>query len=136
MPLMTWNREMSVGVAQLDTDHKKLVDLVNDLHDGILSGQTRDALGHVLGELIRYTQVHFKHEEDLFARTADPCAVAHKKEHDDLIVKASELQTRYKDGGKSMLSLETMAFLKSWLSHHIQESDKAYGPHLNSKGVH
>jgi hemerythrin len=136
MSLMTWAQSMSVGVKVLDDDHKKLVAMVNELHDGILEGRRAEALGHVLDQLVSYTRVHFNREEALFARTKYAGAVEHKKEHDDLIVKALELQKRYKEGASSMLSLETMSFLKNWLAHHIGGSDKSYGPHLNANGIH
>jgi len=38
---MTWTDSMSVGVKMLDDDHKKLIDMVNELHDGILEGHRR-----------------------------------------------------------------------------------------------
>jgi hemerythrin len=126
---------MSVGVKVLDDDHMKLVGMVNELHDGILEGHRAEALGHVLDQLVSYTRIHFNREEALFARTNYPSAGEHKREHDDLIAKALDLQARYKGGASSMLSLETMSFLKSWLAHHIQGSDRSYSKHLNAKGI-
>ncbi len=136
MSLMTWTEKMSVGVAVFDDDHKKLVAMVNELYDGIKAGQGKEALGRILDKLIEYTQVHFRREEQVFARTGYAAAVAHKKEHDDLTRQVVEVQQKYKAGPGSMLSLEVMNFLKNWLVTHIQGSDKQYGPHLNAKGVH
>jgi len=135
MALMTWTESMSVGVKVLDEDHKKLVGLVNELHDGILQGRRQAALGHVLDELVKYTAVHFKREEEYFSRTGYPAAKEHKKEHDALVKTAVDLQSRYKQGATSMLSLESMSFLKNWLNTHIMGEDKKYGPHLNARGV-
>lgn len=136
MSLMTWTNEMSVGVKVLDEDHQKLVAMVNELHDGIVEGHRAEALVHVLDQLLSYTKSHFNREEALFERAHYPGLVAHKKEHDDLIKKALELQTRIRGGATSMLSLETMSFLKGWLSHHILGVDKEYTKHLNDKGIH
>jgi hemerythrin len=135
MSLMTWNESMSVGVKVLDDDHKKLVGMVNELHDGILSGQRQVALGHVLDQLVSYTKIHFHREEGLFEKTGYALAAEHKKEHDELVKTAVDLQKRYKGGATSMLSLETMTFLKNWLGHHIQDVDKKYKTHLNAKGI-
>jgi len=136
MSLMDWSDSMSVGVKVLDDDHKKLVGLVNELHDGILGGQRKEALAHVLDELVKYTKTHFGREEVLFEKTKYPAAAEHKKHHDELLVKAGELQARYKDGMTSMLSLETMSFLKSWLNHHISGEDKRYTSHFKANGIH
>jgi hemerythrin len=135
MALMTWTDSMSVGVKVLDEDHKKLVGMVNELHDGILGGHRQEALGIVFNKLVSYTKVHFAREEEFFARTGYPAAAEHKKVHDELVKKASELQARYQEGATSMLSLETMSFLKNWLAHHIGGDDKKYGSHLNAKGI-
>lgn len=136
MPLMTWTESMSVGVKVLDEDHKKLVGMVNQLHDGIMDGHRAEALGKVLDQLVSYTRIHFEREESMFTKTHYPGLATHKKEHDDLIKTALDLQSRYRQGASSMLSLETMSFLKSWLAHHIQGCDKSYSPHLHSHGIH
>ncbi len=135
MPLMTWNEKMSVGVAVIDAEHKKLVGMLNDLYDGVQAGKAAEALGKVLDGLISYTAAHFRHEEELFAKTGYPAATAHKKEHDDLTRQVLDVQAKYKAGISGTLSLEVMTFLKNWLVTHIQGSDRSYGPHLNANGV-
>jgi len=132
---MTWTDKLSVGVKVIDDDHKKLVSMVNELYDGITAGHGKEALGKVLDELVNYTKFHFKREEDFFAKTGYPAAVAHKKEHDDLTTQVLDVQAKYKSGAMATLSLEVMNFLKNWLVNHIQGSDKKYGPHLNAKGI-
>jgi hemerythrin len=134
MPFMTWTDKLSVGVKVSDDDHKRLIDLVNRLDDGMRTGQGKEVVGKVLDELVRYTKFHFAREEQMFAKTGYPAAV-HKKEHDDLVKQVLDLQARYQKG-ELALSMETLEFLKNWLVNHIQGTDKKYGPFLNSKGIH
>ena len=136
MPLMTWTKEMSVGVGILDSDHQKLVGLLNDLHDALRAGRSKDALGKILDSLIDYTKTHFAREERFFAQTNYPDTAAHKKLHDDLTRQVLDVQKKYKSGATPVLSIEVMDFLKKWLVDHIQGTDKKYGPHLNGKGIH
>ncbi len=136
MPLMTWNEKMSVDVKVLDDDHKKLVAMINDLHDGLKAGHGKEVLEKTLDNLVQYTKFHFDHEETLFAKTGYPGAFLHKKEHDELTRQVSEVQAKFKSGAVTCLSLEVMDFLKDWLVRHIQGSDQKYGPHLNANGVH
>ena len=135
MPLMTWTEKMSVGVGVIDTDHQKLVSMVNELYDGIQAGKGKEKLGPVLDALVDYTKMHFAREEKFFAQTVYPDAPAHKKEHEALTKQVADVQAKFKAGATSTLSLEVMNFLKNWLITHIQGSDKKYGPHLNQKGV-
>jgi hemerythrin len=136
MPLMTWNNSLSVGIAVIDEDHKKLVAMVNQLYDAVQAGHGKDALGKTLDGLIDYTVMHFAREEKFFQETGYPDAVAHKKEHADLTKQVLDVQAKYRSGATSTLSLEVMTFLKNWLVKHIQGSDRKYGPHLNGKGIH
>ena len=92
MPLMQWNDKLSVGVASIDNDHKRLVGMVNDLYDGVVAGHGKDVLGRVLDGLISYTAEHFAREERYFAQTGYPDSVAHKKEHEDLVKQVLDVQ--------------------------------------------
>ncbi len=136
MPLMTWTEKLSVGVAVLDDDHKKLVNMVNELHDGLRAGKGKDVLGEILAGLVSYTQFHFKREEQLFSSTAYLAAAAHKKEHDDLTKQVLDVQTRFRNDDGSCLSIDVMTFLKNWLVKHIQGSDMKYSPHMNARGIY
>lgn len=135
MPLMTWTEKMSVGVAVLDNDHKKLVAMVNELFDGIQAGKGKDILGKVLDGLITYTVEHFRREEQFFAQTGYADAASHKEAHESLAKQVVAVQQKFKSGATATLSLEVMNFLKNWLINHIQGSDKKYGPWLNGKGI-
>ncbi len=136
MPLMAWNEKLSVGVKQLDDDHKQLVGMVNELYDGITTGKAKELVGPLLDKLIRYTVEHFKHEEDFFAKTGYPETSKHVAFHKDLTSQVLAVQKAYKEGARATLSLEVMNFLKNWLVTHIQGEDKKYGPFLNAKGIH
>jgi hemerythrin len=135
MPLMTWTEKMSVGVEVLDNDHKKLVDMVNTLFDGIQGGHGKEAVGKILDGLIAYTVEHFNREEAFFAKTGYPDAAAHKAQHEDLCKQVVDVQQKFKSGATPTLSLEVMNFLKNWLVNHIQGTDKKYSAYLNSHGI-
>jgi hemerythrin len=132
---MVWNDKFSVGVAAIDNEHKRLVQMLNELYDAIQAGRGKDALGKILDGLIAYTAGHFAHEERLFAETGYPASAAHTKEHEDLKKQVLDVQAKYRAGATGVLSLEVMNFLKNWLVVHIQGSDRKYGPHLNAKGI-
>lgn len=136
MALMQWNDKLSVGIAVIDADHKKLVGMVNDLYDAVSAGKGADKMGRILDGLIDYTKSHFAREEAFFAQHGYPESAAHKKEHADLARQVLDVQAKYKAGATSTLSLQVMNFLKDWLLKHIQGSDKKYAPFLNAKGVH
>jgi len=136
MPLVVWTDGMSVGVKAMDDDHRKLLDLVNELSDGMVSGNDRAALGEVLERLIQHTKEHLAREERLFAQVDYPQSKSHYVGHDLMIAKALGAQAAFRCGSTSVPSEEIMAFLQEWLAHHTEGLDKDYGPYLNKHGIY
>jgi len=134
-PFMTWTPKMSVGVEVLDEDHKILVGLLNDLHDGIIDGHGTERLGRVLDGLVSYVDTHFAREEALFAQTHYPGAAEHIRAHRALTERVQEIQTRYNKGLFDALSQDTLNFLRTWLTEHILGADQNYSMHLNANGI-
>jgi hemerythrin-like metal-binding protein len=133
MAFFNWSDSLSVGVKASDDDHKKLIDMLNRLYEGMKNGQGKEVVGKVLHDLIRYTKFHFAREEEFFAKTGYP-ALEHKREHAELVKQAEELQSRHKSG-ECALSIATLDFLKDWLIIHIQGTDKKYTEHLTAAGI-
>ena len=133
MAFFKWSDDLSVGVMAADTDHKKLIEMLNRLYEGMKSGQGKDVVGRVLDDLVRYTRFHFAREEEFFARSKYP-ATEHIRQHRELMKQAEELQARC-NSGETAISIEALDFLRDWLTVHIQGSDRRYREHLNAAGI-
>ena len=134
MALMTWKEEYNINIKVVDSQHKKLVDLLNQIHDATSMGKGREVLAHILNELVAYTKLHFSTEEELFKKFSYPGYLQHKIEHDKLTKQVCEFQDRY-SAGRAAISIEIMQFLRDWLNGHILGTDKRYSEFLLSKGV-
>ncbi len=133
MALIEWNSDLSVNVAEIDKEHKKLVGLVNELHEAMKSGKGKEVLGKILTELEEYTKTHFSHEEEILGKHGYPAIFSHKKEHQNLISAVQEYKKKGEAG--NLFTLEISKFLKDWLTNHILKTDKNYSSFLNSKGI-
>ena len=134
MPLMTWTDRYSVNIKQVDSQHMKLVELLNGFHEAMKLGKSKEVMGNLLHGLLDYTVYHFSTEEDLFKTHGYPGLLPHKKEHDALTTQALDLSERY-SRGEPVLGAETMNFLKNWLNDHMLGTDQKYVSFLNGKGV-
>ena len=134
MALISWNNTYSIQIGEIDSQHQKLVHMINDLYDSMKTGKGKEAVGKIIDGLISYTQSHFAAEEKYFAKFAYPDADAHKAEHAAFVKKAADFRDGYQKG-KIGLSLEVLNFLSDWLRTHIQGSDKKYSPLFIAKGV-
>jgi hemerythrin len=134
MALFEWNDSFSIGIPSIDGEHKKIVDLLNRLHDAMKEGKGKVVLGPVFNELVSYTKTHFATEERYFSAFGYPEAAGHRAEHHALTQKAVALRDDFASG-KTVLTSDVLEFLRDWLKHHIGGSDKAYAPFLIAKGV-
>lgn len=134
MARFAWDSKMSVSVQKFDDQHKKLVDMVNELDDAMRAGKGKDVMEKILSGLVSYTATHFADEEKLMLAHKYPGYIAHKAEHEALVKKVVGFQGDLK-AGKVAMSVEVMQFLKDWLVNHIMGTDKKYGQFFNNVGV-
>ena|SRR5271157_3277584 len=134
MAMLNWSDEYSVMVKEMDEQHKKLVGMINDLHEAMKTGKGKDVMEKILKSLVDYTVTHFSSEEKLMQSNDYPGFLAQKSQHEALTKQVLDFQKKYHEG-KAVVSVEIMNFLKDWLVNHITGSDKKYGPFLNKKGI-
>lgn len=134
MSLIEWDDNLSVGIEEIDNQHKKLIELINELHSAMRERRAKDALGKIINGLKDYAVEHFTTEEKYFDQFNYLNSGSHKKEHQNFIAKVNDFKSGF-DKGKIMLSMEIMDFLKDWLISHIQKIDMAYAPFFHEKGL-
>lgn len=134
MAYLAWDEKYSVGVKEIDSQHQKLIELINELHEAMKLGKGKDIMSQVLQSLIDYTATHFGTEEKYMTAFKYPQFSSHKLEHEKFVKKVLDFQKDY-NSGKLALTLDVMAFLKDWLVSHIQGTDKKFGPFFNEKGL-
>jgi len=126
---LVWDNILSVGIEEIDEDHRRLVNLFNILNHSVTEGDAPDYLAAVLEELINCTVWHFSHEERLMLKYGYEEIAEHKMEHQELIKSAKELQQKVLQAGK-LVANEDIEFLEHWLTEHILTADMKLGSYL------
>lgn len=134
MALMKWDATFSVGVEEVDEQHKKLFMLINLVFDAMKAGKGAEVLKLTIDELIDYTHTHFSYEEKYFSKFNYEHTKEHKLEHKKFIDKITDFQKEY-ESGTALLSTEILNFLKDWLTTHIKVIDKKYTACFNKNGL-
>ena len=124
-----WTEALSVGDSAIDQQHKRLIQIINKLHDAMRSQTAKAVLGELLEQLIAYADEHFSYEESRMQACAYPHLVSHQRLHTELLGQVRDLQTKFNQGKRNM-NMELMNFLKAWLTEHIQKTDQRYTPYL------
>lgn len=119
-----WNKNLETSIPEIDAQHKKLVDLINQLYNAFNDNQAKNVLGPILDELIHYTIVHFTFEEKLFTSLNTAKFDDHLKQHEAFKIKVTELKEKFDKGNQ--VTFRVMTFLRDWLTNHIQVMDMQY----------
>ena len=126
MPLFKWNNSFSVGIPEMDRQHQRLVDLINQFYDALQGGRSKGIIQQTLRELVGYVNTHFSQEEVLMRQMGYPALPAHQVKHQRLVAHVQKLFEDFQ-AGRPVNPLNLAEFLKNWLVTHIQKEDKQYG---------
>lgn len=126
---IVWGKILSVGVEEIDEDHRKLIHIFNILNHAVGEKESNQYLAATLEELISCTVWHFSHEERLMLKHCYPEAAAHRKEHRELIMSAKSLQQEILQADMPVAE-EHIQFLERWLTEHILTADGRLGAFL------
>ena len=117
---LLWNESLSVGIQQVDDDHKVLIALLNELSDSKLDPRK---VRRIISELIDYTQYHFRREEAIMEACGYPHLDDHRRVHRHLTDKMEQYAEIWlKDEGAEVIQ-ELLELLRTWLINHIMKVD-------------
>jgi hemerythrin len=132
--LIDWSNDLSVGIEEIDEQHKVLFNLINRLYHGIVQQTDTVVIQEIFNELIQYTVVHFAVEESLMRIFDYPAYDEHRRYHEVLTKQVVDLHNKF-TAAKVTVSMELLTFLRKWLTGHIMVEDKKYTQFFLSKGL-
>ena len=127
---LEWTQALSVGVEEIDAQHRELFGRAARLLEGIHEGQPEE-LGQLVDYLYEYAVEHFGAEEEHMRRTKYPGYARHKAEHDRFISDVLHLAREHeRKGAGAFLALKVSAWLGEWLRSHVSVADAELGKYL------
>lgn len=129
-----WKSEYSVGIESIDRQHRKLLNLINNLQTAVYFSTGEQFEREAMDALVDYTRTHFSYEEGLMEQHGYPAFEAHKRQHQQMIVKVEAVLAEYQQSPDTAMKKATI-FLREWLINHINGTDKQYSSFLIGKGV-
>ena len=126
-------KDLDMGYALLDQQHRRLVSAFNHLAQSLSEGGQRKEQAEALASLTEVALTHFGVEETLMETLAYPRTREHQASHVRLISQINGVAERIR-AGTLALSPALLDFLESWLVHHTQDEDKRLAQFLKAQG--
>jgi hemerythrin len=134
MEIIIWRDEFSVGVAEMDRQHKKLLAMINRLIAEQKMLTDRKTIADLLTDMTDYADEHFRAEEFLMAEYGYDRKTEQEAQHKAFIEKTQSFCSAGKVG-PNILSEALLDYLGTWLIGHILTEDMQYKNFLISKGL-
>jgi len=122
MQQLEWNNEASVGIPEMDAQHRRLIILLNQLVKVAQSGGIGDGAS-ALAEIMQYAERHLQQEELVLRVRGYPGYADHKAEHDAYRKKVASLQAL---AGRRDFAVRLTNLVTEWWRFHILVTDQQY----------
>jgi hemerythrin-like metal-binding protein len=130
---MQWNSSLELGIENLDTQHKEIIDRINRLSialDSEFNEFSTERLEEAHKFLEKYVAIHFREEEEM-AQGNYPDIEAHIALHHSFESELTTFQENLKKSGLiSHAAAQLIKYLSKWFITHIKTEDPKYLPYI------
>ena len=121
-----WSAKYSIGNAQIDAEHQRLIELANDIATFASNGEKVARIRKDVFALYDHMRIHFQHEEEYMIQLGYPRYEEHKKLHEGLLAAMNSIM-------KHSDSLDTLVYrlkrlMHAWVRGHILPEDSRIAP--------
>lgn len=129
MNLIEWTEDISVNNYLIDSQHKKIFSITNDLIINCSEEADITIISEALHELIKYTKTHFKDEEELLAKHNYPKLNEHKEKHEEFVYEIAMFCGDVMEN-KENVNIDMIEYLTEWVLNHTSKDDQDYKNYL------
>lgn len=126
MPRIAWDDRLSLGIEEIDDQHRRLIGHANRLLEAVDKGLADGIISDLIHDLREYTVFHFRDEEAYMVRVAYPELAVHCQAHEDLRRRVKDLQRQLYEH-RLPAPATVRELLRTWLVEHILHMDRKIG---------
>lgn len=128
---LVFSSSLSVDYEPMDNQHKKWIDLLNQIYLAFLNNANINEIKPVIKDLVDYTVWHFNFENKMMEKYNFDGYNEHKIQHDDILEEVRQIYNKLEiENGEEVLIVNILEFLKKWLISHILKTDMVLGNYL------
>lgn len=120
----SWIDSYNIGNETIDSQHKKLFDLINNLDGAVAPDLRKEAFR----QLDHFTREHFSTEETLMSKNNYPQLRDHQTRHEELLKQLSLVAAQPLPEKHYLATFKR--FMTKWLFEHIEKEDRKLSSYL------
>ncbi len=126
MVFIEWSDQYNIGIDQIDQQHRRLVEFINELQNRVDQGVGRQRCLNTMTALTDYVLEHFEAEEKLMEGIEFAEYERHRRSHQVFAAKVADTALMWGQGEEIDCN-QILLFLKDWLLQHILVEDRKIG---------
>ncbi len=134
MELIAWDDTLALGEAEIDDQHHRFIDRLNDYFRQMMQGHAAAAAEEMADMLQDYVATHFADEESLMARTGYPRLEQHRASHRTFTAQCEQL-CRTAAAGEQGAARSLFHAVADWVRNHVCREDRAFAAFLRDAGA-
>lgn len=123
MALIEWRKDYETGIREVDHEHQELVEIINELHEQIGAGASRDTISSFLGEVFAKISAHFALEETVMRKHDYDEYADHKADHEKLLDDLRDIMDEFEAGTGTDYKQALAGAVRDWFVNHFKTKD-------------
>lgn len=124
MTLIHWEENFALGIADVDHEHKALIDLINRLHAALGSAADKGEIADFLADLHASVTAHFALEEKVMHQCDYDQLVLHKADHERLLDEIRDIMEDQMLHDRAACEEALSERLRVWFEQHFHGADR------------
>lgn len=134
MKKFEWRERLNLNITTIDIQHKKIIDYMNLLHDGLMEKAREKVVRNVLRYLEFYAKTHFNYEEEVMEFFEFPDFPRHRELHNSFKVRLEDLKKKFETTNVPSVT-QVLIFLQEWITKHIAVEDRKIAEYLKENEI-
>jgi len=118
-----------VGCPEMDSDHRTMLEILDQLHEAMIQGRGGELILVTLDRLAEQESAHFGREERLMQECGYPDLERHRELHLEMLQELAVLRCRAR-AGHMPIAYDTMQTMRRWIAEHINGEDRSAAKYI------
>jgi hemerythrin len=123
---LKWSDFLTVGVPEMDEEHKKFISQVNELTKAVLECRDKAVIRRLMDSMLTEAADHFRNEEQLLVKWNYPDRAVHAMKHVQLTAQLNRVKNEFETPAISFMGALKGLQINQMLIDHLLKEDMKY----------